>query len=103
MSRNGFDPGVPLAQYSGQADVLLMCNGCTYVRSLPLGQVIARLRERGVGDAQTGIRAVARLMTGPCPRCGAWKWETRPDFPSIPGQNGITPRNSPERKSPPPR
>ena len=85
-----FDPGVPLGKYIGEADVLLLCNGCTYVRTLPLERVIARLRQRGVGDEHTGIRAVARRMTGPCPQCGAWKWETRPAFPSIPGQSGIT-------------
>lgn len=88
MPHAAFDPGVPLGRYRGQADVRLHCNGCTYARKLPLERVIARLVARGVGDERTGIRAVAALMTGPCPQCGAWAWESRPDFPSIPGQTG---------------
>jgi hypothetical protein len=93
VSRLTFDPGVPLSHYrQHEAGVLLICESCVYVRSLPLEAVISRLVERGVGDENTGTRAVAKLTRGPCPECGARNWTTRPDFPSRPGQDGITRR-----------
>ncbi len=76
------DPGVPLAHYRQHgAGVLLICAGCQRSRTFGLEPVIRRLMARGVGDERTGIRAVAGFVREPCPRCGGWRFETRPDFP----------------------
>lgn len=74
------EPGVPLAHYLEHegAGVRFTCNGCQASRDVPVAAVIARLQARGLGDATTGVRAVARLAERPCARCGAMKWETRP-------------------------
>lgn len=78
------DDGVPLSHYrQHKAGVLLICGPCAKSRTLDLEAVILRLIERGHGNAETGIRAVARFVEGPCPHCGARKWETRPDFPPV--------------------
>jgi hypothetical protein len=75
------DPGVPLHHYrQHNADVELTCCGCMDRRTLKLEAVIARLKERGLGDENTGIREVARFVTEPC-ACGAVNYESRPDFP----------------------
>lgn len=90
MNRQDLDPGVPLGHYrQHKANVLLICNGCALSRSLPLDAVVARLQARGVGGDETGIRAVARLTNRPCPRCGKTDFQSRPHFPSIPGQSGF--------------
>lgn len=65
-----------------------MCDACAYVLRLPLEAVISGLVARGIGDENTGIRSLAKLMTRPCPECGRRAWQTRPSFPSMPGQNG---------------
>ena len=74
-------PGVPLAQYrGGLADVRITCRDCQLHRDLPLEAVIARLEARGVGGAQTGIRALAGLVRTPCARCGGTRFVTAPAF-----------------------
>jgi hypothetical protein len=77
-------PGVPLGQYREHraVGVLLTCLDCHLRRTFPLETVIARLETRGVGGAATGIKAVAGLVTEPCPRCGGRRFDTSPDFPS---------------------
>lgn len=77
-----FDPGVPLAQYRGQADVMLTCLGCMNRLTYPLERVIERLGE------DMGIIAVAQHMKIACPRCGKWTWDSRPAFRGHPGQDG---------------
>jgi hypothetical protein len=53
-------------------------------REFELEAVIGRLIARGLGDAGTGIKAVASYVTDPCPRCGGRRFETTPAFPVIP-------------------
>lgn len=90
MAGKSFEPGVPLHLYrKDRANVLLICDACNLTRAFPLEDVIQRLKERGVGDENTGIRSVALHTRGPCPRCGKREWQTRPQFPPIPGQNGV--------------
>lgn len=84
------EKGAPLGHYrQHQADVLLFCRACNYDRILPLEDVIARLDARGLEGENIGIVELARLTKHACPKCGARKWETRPSFPSIPGQMGV--------------
>lgn len=55
-----FDPGVPLAHYrQHNASVRLFYLICQDERTLPLEAVIERLKARGLGEENTGIRAVA--------------------------------------------
>lgn len=76
------DPGVSLFHYrQHQARVGLICRDCHLHRSLDLEAVIARLIARGVGDAETGVRAIAKFVNARCPRCGGKRFETRPEFP----------------------
>jgi hypothetical protein len=79
------DGGVPLAHYRRHgAGVLLTCLECLDLRTFELEGVIARLEARGVGGAATGVRALAALVTHRCPRCGASRFDCRPDFPPPP-------------------
>ena len=81
------DPGVPLAQYRKiGARVLLSCLDCHHHHSMALEAVIKRLEDHGLGDERTGIKAVASFVSRPCPRCGSWRFDTRPDFPRMQGQ-----------------
>jgi hypothetical protein len=81
--RDDAGPGVPLGHYRQHgAGVRLTCRDCQLHADLPLEAVIARLEARGVGGAQTGIRAVARLVRRPCARCGGWRFVSAPAFPS---------------------
>lgn len=77
------DPGVPLSHYlddhSG-VGVRFTCQGCQASHDVPVAAVIERLKARGLGDEQTGIREVAKVAERPCARCGAMRWETRPAF-----------------------
>ncbi len=76
------NPGVPLAHYRQHGGgVRLTCVARMRHRDLPLEPVIARLEARGVGNAQTGIKAVAAFVTAPCPSCGGRHFETAPWFP----------------------
>ena len=78
---NQSDPGVPLFQYrdpGGSYGVRFCCTACMYSFDAPLQSVIDKLMARGKGSDRTGIKAVARLTTRPCPRCGAMRWETAP-------------------------
>ena len=51
-------PGVPLDHYrQHRGGVTLMCLDCMNHRTFDLEAVIARLAVRGVGGAQTGIKA----------------------------------------------
>lgn len=77
------DPGVPLGHYRDHlADVRLYCRDCSLSRDLPLEAVIARLRARGVGGENTGVRKVARYIRKQCPRCQGSRFETLPAFRS---------------------
>ena len=53
-------------------------------RRFNLEAVIERLRLRGIGGEETGIRAVAGFTREPCPRCGGKRFESRPYFPGLP-------------------
>ena len=77
------DPGVPLAHYLSDhsgVGVRFTCGACAASHDVPVAQVIARLKARGLGDEQTGVREVAKLADRACVRCGAMRWETRPAF-----------------------
>jgi len=77
------DPGVPLSHYVANhptAGVRFTCEACQASHDVPVADVVARLRARGLGDEQTGIRAVASFAERPCQRCGAMRWSTRPAF-----------------------
>ena len=90
MGKNPSDqPGVPLGNYRGQADVLLICEACPYTRVVPLEDVIARLNARGLDGERVGIVELARHTRQACPECGRRKWATRPSFPTIPGLMGV--------------
>jgi hypothetical protein len=78
-------PGVPLAHYRQHgAGVRLTCLDCMGHRDLPLEGVIKRLKVRGLGDDETGIRAVAGFVSAPCPTCAGRRFETAPAFPTRP-------------------
>ncbi len=83
--QSDFDPGVPLAHYrQHNARVRLCCLDCQHHRELPVEAVIERLKVRGLGDENTGIRAVAGFVAVPCPRCAGLRFQTMPSFPTIP-------------------
>lgn len=76
------DDGVPLAHYienHPDAGVQFNCQACAAHRNYPIPDVVAWLRRAGLGDEQTGVRALARLRRRPC-ACGAVRWESRPAF-----------------------
>jgi len=85
------DPGIPLSHYREHegAGVLLICRRCTYDRSIDLEPLIERLNARGLDGPNVGVNEVARYTLGNCPECRARSWETRPDFRSRPGQDGL--------------
>ncbi len=75
------DPGVPLAHYRQHAPrchgVAFHCKcGGYWVSSLET--VIEELTRRGLGNENTGIRAVVKFSQRPCPECGGPATETRP-------------------------
>jgi hypothetical protein len=76
------DPGVPLAHYLQHpgAGVRFHCRACQASHDVPVARVVGRLKAHGLGDEQTGVRAVAWLADQPCARCGAVRWETTPAF-----------------------
>jgi hypothetical protein len=76
------DPGISLSHYLEHAGcaVRFTCEACQASHDVAVPAVIDRLKARGLGDEQTGIREVAQLAERPCARCGAMKWETRPGF-----------------------
>ncbi|MFZ0267746.1 hypothetical protein [Caulobacter sp.] len=94
MGRYDFQPGVPLGQLVGQANLLLTCKACVWRGTYDLRKVIAQLLARDVNGPLIGICAAAAHVRIPCPRCGKWTWETRPDY-----INTIPP-GIPERKKP---
>jgi hypothetical protein len=77
------DPGVPLQHYRDEhpgTGVRFYCGACAASHDVAIGLVIERLTARGLGDATTGIRAVAALSDHPCRRCGKVRWQTAPAF-----------------------
>lgn len=88
------DPvGVPLAHYLKDGETMgvrFSCNACQDSFDEPTDLVVARLKAAGLGDEGTGIRALAKLATRPCGRCGAVDWDTRPAYhprpPRRPGE-----------------
>ncbi len=83
MSAEADKIGVPLRHYIDhhpKVGVRFICQGCCSTRDRPMGEVVAGLKARGLGDETTGIRAIARLLTRPCARCSRVYWETRPAF-----------------------
>jgi hypothetical protein len=68
-----------------RAGVLLDCRDCQLHRSFGLEAVIERLARRGLDGERTGIKALAGLVRQPCPRCGGWRFDARPDFPRAAG------------------
>lgn len=84
MSR---EPGVPLGRYrslGSEMGVEFHCCDCMHHWTVELEVVIARLEQRGVGGAQTGIKEVAALAERPCTRCSGRRFDTRPAFPPAP-------------------
>ncbi len=81
-SRSTQEPGVPLGHYRQHgADIELSCTMCVGVRVVSLERAIAGLERRGLGGAETGIKAFGRLLRQPCERCGAAAWDARPRMP----------------------
>ncbi len=83
MSAEAGDIGVPLRHYiehHPKVGVRFICQGCAQTTDRPMAEVVAGLKARGLGGEATGIRAIARLLTRPCARCGRIYWETRPAF-----------------------
>jgi hypothetical protein len=99
MARSSNDErGVPLDHYrQHNAGVLMICRRCAFTRSVDLEPLIERLVARGLDGPSIGVREAARYVRINCPRCGVWSWETRPDFPSRPGQDGL-PLDQPRRR-----
>lgn len=79
------EPGVPLEHYRRHrgCGVLFHCTGCQKHWAVPIDDVVRRLEQRRLGGEQTGIKAVAQFVEKPCPRCGGFKFETRPGFGMI--------------------
>lgn len=74
--------GVPLAHYREHgANLLLTCLNCMLSRVFDLERVIARLQEKGLGGAETGIKAVAAFVIEACPRCGHRHYDSAPAWP----------------------
>ena len=85
------DPGLPLASFrQHKANIGLHCNRCALYKVVPLEATIERLNARGLDGENVGIVELSRHVRQACERCGAKSWTTRPAFPSIPGQDGIT-------------
>lgn len=80
MSRHEFQPGVPLGQLLGKANLHLCCKNCIWRETYDLTRVIANLEARGVNGPLIGICAAAQHVRIDCPRCGKRSWETRPDY-----------------------
>ncbi len=77
------EPGVPLAHYLDHPTpvrVRFHCLDCAHSHDVPILAVIDRLEERGLGNAWTGIREIARLADRPCGHCKAIRYETSPAF-----------------------
>ena len=93
------NPGVPLAHYrQHQGGVRLICSDCEASRAPPLEPIIARLKARGVGGENTGIRAVAQFVREAYPQCGGQRFETWPWFPPTPkGEGWMAPDSTGER------
>lgn len=74
--------GVPLSHYLGdpQMGVRFECLACQLCTDVATADVVNRLKATGLGDERTGVRALARLASQPCRRCGARRWETRPAY-----------------------
>lgn len=75
------DGGVPLSHYREHAD---RCHGvafhckCGAFWVSPLEAVIEELKRRGLGDENTGVRAVVKFSQRPCPKCGGPARQTTP-------------------------
>jgi hypothetical protein len=83
------EPGVPLEHYREHgADIEVSCCQCARRRVFGLERVIAGLEQRGLGGAQTGIKAAGRMLRSPCGHCGATNWDARPKMPA-PANPGI--------------
>lgn len=76
------EPGIELAHFRLHrgCGVRVHCRTCAAARDYRLEDVIARLKARGVGGERTGIKAAARFIEKPCPKCGGFKFETSPAF-----------------------
>jgi hypothetical protein len=72
-----YPKGVPLVGYLQHPDVLIaiLCTHCEARLLLPPKQVIARLKAAGRGDGSTGILELARVIRGPCRKCGVRRFE----------------------------
>lgn len=76
------EPGVRLGHYRQHgADIELTCVKCVRARVVGLEQVIEGLQLRGIGGAETGIKAFGRMLQRPCEHCGAVAWDARPRMP----------------------
>lgn len=80
MARHEFQPGVPLGELVGKANLMLCCKRCTWRETYDIEAVIARLLARAVNGPLIGICAAAHHARKYCPHCGSNVWETRPDY-----------------------
>lgn len=76
-------PGVPLSHYLDHhpaCGVRFTCLSCMAHHDVPIADVLARLKARGMGDERTGIKQIGLMSTQPCARCGKVTWDTAPDW-----------------------
>lgn len=84
-------PGVPLSHYIDThpgVGVRFTCLYCMAHHDVPIAEVVVRLKARGMGDEQTGIRTIGLRATQPCGRCGKVTWETIPAWSGRVGPKG---------------
>ncbi|HEX8214728.1 MAG TPA: hypothetical protein VF582_04560 [Allosphingosinicella sp.] len=79
--------GVPLVGFLQHPDVLIAiaCGTCKARLLLPPREVIRKLRAAGRGDGSTGVLELAKLVRGPCRKCGGRRFAAEVVWPGRPG------------------
>lgn len=70
------DLGAPLSVHRAHpgSRLKLVCGACAWSRSYRPEAIVAALRAKKLGDAETAIAAVAKLVQWPCPACRRMRW-----------------------------
>ncbi len=83
IEENGlvYPGGVPIVHYLNDDDAMIgiECTNCRKRTLLAPAEVIRRLKESRGGDGNTGIIALGKVIRGPCRKCGASEFATRPE------------------------
>jgi hypothetical protein len=68
---------ITLGQLAGMANVgaLVRCMGCGGKRMTTPAALLRQLVEHGKADAATSIKNIGKLITGPCAKCNASRWD----------------------------